>query len=152
MTAFSTPKRVFIAVIAALVACIAGLVVVVVATREEEQLAVDNLLAERLSLEVARRDTLRLTDLTTFPWDTLLVVERGTPPETVQERVEGEWTGGVNFETGDLLLFLRGGRVERYADYRGEGRFEGLERPIAEFPREQAVFRIDDLVITPKEP
>ena len=143
-------KHVFLAVAAALVVCIAGLIVVVVVTREEEQLAVDNLLAERLSLEVARSDVLRLEDITTFPWDTLLVVERGTPDEAISEQLATEWTGGVNFGTGDLLLFLRGGRVERYADYRGEGRFEGVERPIARFSREEAVFRVDDLVITPR--
>jgi hypothetical protein len=142
-------RRVFVAVAAALILCVAGLVVVVVAGREEEQLAVDNLLAERLSLEIARSEVLRMEDVTTFPWDTLLIVERGTPDEEIERSLTGEWTGGVNFETGDLLLFVRNGRVERYADYRGEGRFENVERPVAEFTRDDAVFRVDDLVITP---
>jgi hypothetical protein len=142
-------KRALLAVSTLLVLCIGGLVVVVVAGREEEQLAVDNLLAERLSLEVARSEVIRLGEIAPFPWETLLIVERGTPDSQIQERIEGEWTGGVNFGTGDLLLFLRAGRVTRYADYRGEGRFEGIERPIAQFDREAAVFRVRDLVITP---
>lgn len=130
--------------------CIAGLVVVVMAGREEESLAVDNLLAERLSLEVARSDRLRLSDITEFGWDEVLVVENGTSREEVEERVEGDWTGSVGFGTGDLLIFLRDGRVVRFADYRGEGRLEGFERPIDSFPRDEAVFDIDDLVITPR--
>lgn len=144
-------KRALLAVSTLLALCIAGLVVVVVAGREEEQLAVDNLLAEQLSLEVARSPVLRVAELTSFPWDTLLVVETGTPAETIEERLAGEWNGGVNFETGDLLLFVRNGRVERYADYRGEGRFEDIERPVAEFARDDAVFDVENRVITPRD-
>lgn len=143
-------KRVFLAVVAALVVCIAALVVVVVAGREDEQLAVDNLLAERLSLEVARSDVLRLSDITTFPWDEVLIAERGTPREEIAQAVEGPWTGGVNFETGDLVIFLRDGRVTRYTDYRGEGEFAGVERPIERLSRDEAVFAIENLVITPR--
>jgi hypothetical protein len=143
-------RRALIAVVSLLVLCIGGLLVVVVAGREEEQLAVDNLLAERLSLEVARSDVVRLAEIAPFPWDTLLVVERGTSAERIEQELAGEWTGGVNFETGDLLLFVRDGRVERYTDYRGEGGFEDIERPIAVFPRDAAVFDVHDLVMRPR--
>jgi len=141
--------RLLVAVSALLALCIGGLVVVVVAGREEESLAVDNLLAEQLSLEIARSSELRLADVTTFPWDSVLIVEHGTRAPEIERRIGGEWTGGVNFGTNDLLIFLRDGHVTRYADYRGEGRFAGVERPIDEFSRAEAVFRIRDLVITP---
>jgi hypothetical protein len=143
-------KLALLAVSALLALCIAGLVVVVIAGREQESLAVDNLLAERLSLEVARSDVLRLADVAPFPWDTVLVVEHGAPEEAIEAEIDEEWTGGLNFGTNDLLVFVRDGRVARYADYRGEGRFDGVERPVAVFGRDDAVFEIDDLVITPR--
>ena len=142
-------KKALLAVSTLLALCIGGLVVVVVAGREQEQLAVDNLLAERLSLEVARSEVVRFDELTTFPWDTLLVVERDASAQEIEEHLAEDWRGGVNFKTGDLVVFVRDGRVARYADYRGEGGFEGVERPVATFARDDAVFRVEDLVITP---
>ena len=59
------------------------------------------------------------------------------------------WKGDVAFGTGDLLIFVRGGQVALYADYRGEGRFEGLRRPVARLARDQAVFRVRGLVMRP---
>ena len=143
-------KVALVAVLGLLALCISALAVVVVAGREDESLAVDNLLAEQLSLEVARSDVLRLADVAPFPWDTLLVVEHGAPAEAIEAHLDEPWTGQLNFGTNDLLVFVRDGRVARYADYRGEGRLEGFERPVAALAREDAVFEIDDLVITPR--
>jgi hypothetical protein len=143
--------RAIIGVSALLVLCIGILIAVVVAGREPERLAVDNLLAEELSLEIARSDEIRIADVADFEWDTLLIVERGTPDDAISARLQEEWNGGVGFETGDLLVFVRDGRVARYADYRGEGGFEDVERPVAAFSREDAVFDVRALVITPKE-
>ena len=49
----------------------------------------------------------------------------------------------LGFETGEKLILLdRDGQVARFFDYRGEGRFSGLETPIADIAREDAVFRV----------
>jgi hypothetical protein len=79
----------------------------------------------------------------------VLVVAAGTPRETISRRLGYEWTGEIGFQTGALLIFLDGGRVARFADYRGEGRFSGFETPIDTLPRERAVLRVRDLVISP---
>ncbi len=60
------------------------------------------------------------------------------------------WHGELQFRTGDLLIFLRDGKLARFADYRGEGRFEGIDRPFARFDRDDAVFRVRSLVIRPR--
>ena len=41
--------------------------------------------------------------------------------------------------------------MARFFDYRGEGRFSGVDTPVAELAREDAVFDVRRLVITPKE-
>jgi hypothetical protein len=92
-----------------------------------------------------------LRRLARFDWDHVLIVEPGTSREAISRRLGYKWTGTLGFETGDLLILLRDGKVKRFFDYRGEGRFEGLDRPFAELPRDRAVFRVSDLVITPKE-
>ena len=75
-----------------------------------------------------------------FEWDRVLLVQPGTPREAISRRLGHEWTGIDTVDGGDLLLFLRGGEVVRFADYRGSNTFEGFERPFAEIPREQATF------------
>ena len=60
--------------------------------------------------------------------------------------------GRLAFGTGDLLIFVRRGHVARFADYRGEGRFAGVRRPVARFARDDAVFSVRSLVIRPKRP
>lgn len=144
--------KVLLAVVGALALCIGGLVLVVAENREPEQQAVDNLLAEQLTLEIARAEgRLDLADVTPFDWDTLLIVETGTDADTISAFLGEPWNGAENFRTGDLLVFVRAGRVARYADYRGEGRFAKVERPVARFAREDAVFDVGrDLVITPR--
>ena len=133
---------------------IALLVGVVALNADEDGIAVDNLLAENLSREVARAEResggeLDLTSLARFRWDEVLVVAPRTPPETISRRLGYEWTGEIGFQTGALLIFLDGGRVARFADYRGEGRFAGFEAPIDTLPRERAVLRVRDLVVSP---
>jgi hypothetical protein len=146
--------RALIAVGAALVLLLAGLGLAVYVTRDEDIVHVSNLLAEEFSREVAEAEG-RGTDvdvraLTPDDWDTLLIVARGTPRTAISERLGGEWNGTIGFETGELLILLRAGEVVRFFDYRGEGRFAGIEMPFHELPRERAVFRVRDLVITPR--
>ena len=143
--------RALTAVGVALVLLMGGLGAAVYFTRDEDYIAVDNLLAERLSRAIGtaqeRGEDVDLARVAPFDWDHVLIVERGLEPAAISRRLGYKWNGRIGFQTGELLLFLRNGRVVRFADYRGEGRFEGFERPIASLPRDGAVLRVRDLVI-----
>ena len=147
--------RALLAVGSFLVLCIVALIVSVVLTRGEETYAVDNLLAENLSREVATaEDNSKLVDVaevTGFEWDTLLLVAEDTPRERLEEALGEEFQGSLNYdvESSELFVFLRDGELVRFADYRGLGRFEGVEKPIARMTPEEAVFEVEDLVARP---
>src|SRR3712207_435802 len=126
--------RALLAVGTFLVLCIAALIVSVVLTRGEETYAADNLLAEALSREIAtaennnrRVDVSRVTD---FEWDTLLLVAEDTPRARLEQELGAEFRGNLNYdvESGELFVFLRDGELVRFADYRGRGRFAGVEK------------------------
>jgi hypothetical protein len=140
--------RALIAVGAALALIIGGLGLAVYVTRDEDNVAVDTPLSENLTRAIAQREHVDLRTLAPFEWDEVLIVAPGTPRETVSRRLGYEWTGDVGFQTGELLIFLDGGRVARFSDYRGLGRFEGFESPIDSLPRNDAVLRVRDLVVT----
>lgn len=146
--------RALVAVGALLVLLIAGLAVGVVVTRDEDRLAVDNVLAEDFTRAVALAEDetggrVDLRRLARFSWDEVLLVARGTPRAEISQRLGYEWKGDLDLHTGELLIFLQGGRAVRYADYRGSARFEGFETPFALLPRERAVLRVRDLVVSP---
>jgi hypothetical protein len=138
----------------ALVLLIGGLGLAVFVTRDEDYVQVDNLLAERLTRAIALAEsetggTVDLATLAPFAWDRVLLVEHGTSAAEISRRIGHEWRGRIGFQTGDLFLFVLGDRVVRFADYRGDGRFDGFRRPFAELPRDRAVLRVRRLVITP---
>ena len=54
-------------------------------------------------------------------------------------------------DRGEADPARRRGKVERFFDYRGEGRFAGIDTPFAELPRSEAVFRVRDLRDHPQE-
>jgi hypothetical protein len=145
--------RVLVAVGVALVLAIGGLGLAVYLSRDESNIAIDNLLSEDFSRAVALsdggRDTVDLRALARFPWDRVLIVAQGTPRAAISRRLGYEWKGIVGIDAGDLLIFLDGSRVSRFADYRGGGAFAGIPRPFAELPRERAVFTVRDLRIRP---
>lgn len=148
--------RALIAVGAALALFIGGLALAVFLTRDEDNVQVDNLLSERFTRDVASASAdgtdLVLAEIAPFDWARVLIVARGTPDEEISRALGYEWTGVLGFEVGEKLILLdRDGEVARFLDYRGEGRFAGVETPIAELAREDAVFRVRRLVITPKE-
>jgi hypothetical protein len=132
-----------------LVILIGALGLAVFVTRDEDNVAVDTPLSEELTRAIALRERVDLRRYARFGWDEVLVVARGTPPEAVSRRLGYEWTGDVGFQTGELLIFLDRGQVARFADYRGLGRFEGFESPIDSLPRDEAVLRVRDLVVSP---
>lgn len=147
--------RALLAVGSLLVLCIVLLIVSVVLTRGEETYAVDNLLAESLSREVATaEDNSKLVDVaavTDFEWDTLLLVSEDTPLEQLEQALGDTFQGHLNYdvESSELFVFLRDGELVRYADYRGLGTFAGVEKPIARLTPERAVFEVSDLVARP---
>jgi hypothetical protein len=148
--------RALIAVGAALMLMIGGLTLAVFLARDEDNIAVDNGLAESLTraIALAERDTGGRVDLrryARFGWDEVLIVARGTPRREISERLGHEWTGIREFGTGELLIFLDHGKVARFADYRGAGRFSGFEAPFDTLPRGRAVLRVRDLVISPAD-
>ncbi len=146
--------RALIAVGAALALLVGGLALAVFVTRDEDNVQVDNLLSERFTRDVAlaRGGEVDLARVAPFKWSRLLIVARGTPRSEISKRLGYEWTGTLGFETGEKLILLdRDGKVARFFDYRGEGKFAGIQTPIAELARDEAVFRVRRLQITPKE-
>jgi len=148
--------RALTAVGAALALALLVLGLAIYLTRDEDAIAVDNLLAEDITREIGtaeqRGEDVDLAEVTDFEWDELLVVERTATPADISRALGAEWKGDLAFQTGDLLIFVRGGHVARFADYRGDGRFEGVARPIARLDRDEAVFRVRSLVIRPRRP
>ncbi len=147
--------RALLAVGTFLVLCIAALIVSVVLTRGEETYAVDNLLAESLSREIATaEENKRRVDFaaaTDFEWDALLIVEEDTPRARLEQALGSNFKGHLNYdvESRELFVFVRDGELVRYADYRGRGRFAAIEKPIARLAPEEAVFEVRDLVARP---
>ena len=146
--------RALTAVGAALALALLVLGLVIYLNRDEDAIAVDNLLAESITREFGTAEqrgsaTVDLADVTDFEWDAVLIAARDASRAEISDALGADWKGDVAFGTGDLLIFVRGGHVARYADYRGEGRFEGLRRPVARLARDQAVFRVRDLVMRP---
>ena len=147
--------RALIAVGAALALFVLGLGLAVYLTRDEDNIQVDNLLAERFTRDIALSEAdgrdVDLRELAPFEWESVLIVARDAPREAISRRLGYEWTGTLGFQTGELLIMLdQRGRVARFFDYRGEGRFAGIDTPFAQLPRDSAVFRVRSLVITPK--
>ena len=149
--------RALIAVGAALALLVGGLALAVFLTRDEDGIQVDNLLSEDFTRQVASADTngtdLDLGAIAPFEWSRVLVIQPGTSDAEISRRLGYEWTGVLGFETGEKLILLdRDGKVARFFDYRGEGRFTGVQTPIAEIARDDAVFTVRNLEIAPKRP
>jgi hypothetical protein len=137
----------------ALVFFIAALGLAVYFTRDEDNLQADNLLAENFTKAVTlapdNGNRVVLPQLARFDWDRVLLVQPGTSRAAITRRLGHEWTGIDTVDGGELLLFLKDGKVVRFADYRGSNTFAGLRRPFDELPRERAIFSVRDRVIRP---
>jgi hypothetical protein len=146
--------RVLAIVAAGLAVCIAGLLLAVYLSRDEDNIQADNLLAENFTKAVRlaepNDEDVDLRTLAPFAWDRVLLVDAGTSRAAISRRLGREWTGIDTVDGGDLLIFLDGSQVARFADYRGNGRFAGFSRPFASVPRERAVFSVRSMVIRPK--
>jgi hypothetical protein len=135
---------------------VGGLALVVYLNRDEDNIQVDNALSEDFTRDVqlsqARREDVDLRRLAPFEWSRALIVAPDTPQSAISRKLGYEWKGLQGLETGGEIVILldAGGQVARFFDYRGLGRFAGVPTPIAEIPRDRAIFRVDDLVITPR--
>jgi hypothetical protein len=134
-----------------------GFGLLVFLTRTEDGVAIDNLLSENLTKEIQLAEgrgepVIDFAEQTDFAWDRLCITPASTPKETIDAELGFEFKGDTHLLNGVLLIFADRGELARFADYRGEGRFEGIEEPVACFDRERAAFRIRDLVLTPSRP
>src|SRR5215210_1435870 len=127
--------RALTAVGALLTLAILGLALAVYLTRDEDRIAVDNLLSENITRAVGtaedRGRDVDLGRIAKFDWDQVLLADRNASRAQISKELGYEWKGDLRFRAGDLLIFLRSRQVARFADYRGEGHFEGVRRPIA---------------------
>ena len=137
----------------ALVFFVAALGLAVYFTRDEDNLQADNLLAENFTKAVTQApdngNRVALPRLARFDWDRVLLVQHGTSRAAITRRLGHEWTGIDTVDGGELLLFLKDGKVVRFADYRGSNTFAGFRRPFDELPRGRAVLSVRDRVIRP---
>src|SRR5688572_8269013 len=147
--------RALIAVGALLALAFIGFGLVIYLSRDEDLVAVDNLLSERLTrafqLAEERSEDVDLARETNFAWDRVLLVEPGTPAARISSALGSPFPGSQSFSGGELFVFARGSRMVRYADYRGRGVFARVPRPVGELSRDRAVFRVRNLVIFPRE-
>jgi hypothetical protein len=148
-----TRALVAVGALLALAFLIFGLVVFL--TRSEDRIAADNLLAENLTraIQVAEQDAggeVELPLVAPFAWDRVLVMAPGTARSAVSEALGSEYKGDLPFGSrGQVFVFARGNAVARIADYRGRATFTGFERPLDVLPRDRAVLRVRNLVVSP---
>ncbi len=128
---------------------LAVLLVVVFATREEDRVAVDDLLSLELTRAIGVSDgsTVDLRRLARGDWDRVLVVAPETPRDSISDALGSEFNGDLPFgSSGELLVFAAGDSLVRFADYRGRATFAGFETPVDELARDEAVLRVDGVV------
>jgi hypothetical protein len=132
---------------------ILGLVVFL--NRSEDRVAVDNLLAERLTRAIGVSEDdgdgrVDLTEVAPFPWDRVIVAAPGTSRDAVSEELGSGYKGDLPFGSlGQVFVFARGKQLARIADYRGRGTFTGFDRPLDVLPRDRAVLQVRELVVSP---
>jgi hypothetical protein len=138
-----------------LAAAFLGFGLVVFLTRSEDRVAADNLLAERLTRAIGVSEEegdgrVELPRVADFPWDRVIVAAPGTPRDAVSDALGSPYKGDLPFGSlGQVFVFARGNQLARIADYRGRGTSTGFERPIDVLPRERAVLRVRNLVVSP---
>lgn len=130
---------------------------VVFVTRQEDRVAVDNILAERLTRAINTAEDesdgqVDLRRLAPFPWDRVLVVAPGTARTAVSDALGTEYKGDLPFgSVGQVFVFARGARLARFADYRGRATFTGFQRPLDTLPRRRGVLRVRFEVVSPAD-
>jgi hypothetical protein len=145
--------RALIAVGTFLAVCFAVFGGVVYFTRDEDAIAVDSGLSEALSKAMVDAETqggvVDLRNVADFDFDRVLIFPPDTPRDAVSQALGFEFRGELRYtaESSEFLVFTNRGRFVRFADYRGRGRFEGLDRPFQYVDANDAVFEVDDGVV-----
>ena len=134
------------AVGAALAVALLVLGLVVYLNREEDAIAVDNLLAESITREIGtaeqRGEDVDLSDVTQFDWDAVLIAEKSASREDITRAVGAPWKGDLAFRTGELLIFVRGTHVDAVRRLPRRGALRGHRAPgRALRPRRSGVHR-----------
>jgi hypothetical protein len=148
--------RALVAVGALLAVAFLILGIVVFTTRDEDRITADNQLSERLTRAIQLSEeesdgTVDLRGVADFTWDRVLVLAPGAPRDAVSRTLGSEYKGTLPFGSlGQVFVFARGDQIARIADYRGRGTFTGFQRPLAVLPRDRAVLRVRNLVVSPK--
>jgi hypothetical protein len=147
--------RALVAVGALLAVAFLILGVVVFTTRDEDRITADNQLSENLTraIQVSEEEgdgTVDLRRLADFPWERVLVLAPGAPRDAVSRALGSQYNGTLPFGSlGQVFVFARGHQIARIADYRGRATFTGFERPLDRLPRDRAVLRVHNLVVSP---
>jgi predicted outer membrane lipoprotein len=145
--------RALIAVGALLAVAFAVLLAVVFESRDEDRVAVDNVLALELTRAIGTAgdgDRVDLRALAPFDWDRVLVVAPGTARDAVSAAVGAPYLGDLPYgSSGPVFVFARGDRLARFADYRGRATFSGFERPLDELARADAELVVRGGIVTP---
>jgi hypothetical protein len=147
--------RALVAVGALLAVAFLILAVVVFATRDEDRITADNQLSENLTRAIQLSEEqsggeVDLRRVASFPWDRVLVLAPGAPRDAVSAELGSAYNGTLPFGSlGQVFVFARGAQIARIADYRGRGTFTGFERPLDVLPRDRAVLRVHNLVVSP---
>jgi hypothetical protein len=127
---------------------------VVYLTRKEDRIAVDAQLAEAISkgfVEAEQKgEPLDLRTLTPFDWDRVLIYQPDTPRAEISKQLGFDFKGHLPYtaESSEVFVFTNRGSFVRFADYRGRGRFVGLDRPFTSLTADDAVFNVRDAVAT----
>ena len=150
----SAMTRALIAVGALLALAFAGLGLVVYLNREEDRVAVDNVLALELTRSIGTADQdgddVELARIAPGDWDRVIVAVPGVPRETVSDALGSPYNGDLPFgRTGQLFVFARGSALVRFADYRGRATFNGFDRPLDGLARADAVLVVRGGIVMP---
>jgi hypothetical protein len=128
---------------------------VVYFTRDENTYAVDSGLSERITKAVLeseqRNEPLDLRVIAPFDFDRVLIFKPGRKRADISEQLGFEFMGELRYiaESSEIFVFTNRGQFVRFADYRGRGRFEGLERPFDYREANEAVFEVRGGVARP---
>ena len=144
--------RALTAVGALLAVAFGVLALVVFLTRDEDRVAVDDVLSLELTRAIGENQggEVDLRRLAAFRWDRVLVVAPGTSRGEVSRALGSEFNGDLPFgSTGQVFVFADGDALARFADYRGRATFTGFERPIDVLARERALLRVRGGVVSP---
>lgn len=147
--------RALIAVGSFLALCFVVFGSVVYFTREEDTIAVDAVLSERISREVLTADqsgeALDLRAVVDFDFDRVLIFKPEETADAISEQLGFAFLGELRYtvESSEIFVFTNNGAFVRFADYRGRERFEGLDRPFASLTANEAIFAVEDGVARP---